>query len=914
MESQLELLETEAEALLDEVRNVQDDADHSQERGNAEEVIETLRHVRVELQRIRTVSAAWAARALKEGREAEPWLVIQRLAPTAFQLHEANTVDGQLDAADMKVWQERIDASRDLVAGMRKASETELNILEKEVADAAVFRGAPLLNPAIPSLPGARSSSGLSLQRCLEKLARVMTDEDAIESSVPFVTVHPDIRRLDVLDQQLQLQMDCRRLEPKLMENEDIAPHTIHSLGIDIVDRGSKLSTTLEEILFSRVKCHSDVLLKKHPASYPQSEASRGAAQKLLASRNAQEGFQGYVKHTVNRIAQLRAVAGIEFEVIPGEDYVLGCNTPLQRLGLYSVCGSVDHEARLDRRTPFWLRSAASKKTSGLGYMDGPQHYAYCGRQRSVRLHTYHLMKRPLSVGQLQSLLADRRFSAALEAVVPPMFRAASWKPSFHLQFMGRNLSGFQQDEVPHGSSDVLEVPYFVAEGIAAALGGVVCPFDLWEAGGRGIERDATSAFLFTDVEANRKLKISRKGWISAVDEDDDDAGPVARLVHGEAIRLSKSHDRVLEGILTPFRLEQYARCGAEWNSVVSATVAPTTKGACSGIEWQHATTPRDLSILQSTDEGDLLDNTSFMQSFTMRDAATAPASVWAPDTVDFMPTSHVLRSLADYGTQHIIDGTTASEVCDGKSFADDDVFRPDNERSFVGTALYTFGLPQRGLGGPVAAFRIAFPATSEALAALEEAIQERDAACGCDVNFLDLVGSLGKQRKHVAAFRSMLFTDFSKDSLYNTLHYKFAAGGFDVVFAAEVPNPVEQLDFYGSHLLSRPNIVERKSFQYPIGTDHTPATTLPMEGKSLAHYKATVRDALQGAVTVDNDIEFSFYDTIELPSPPSRSRSTLVGPRKLRISVTWCIATLLSPTFENIQAAIRCTIRMQPL
>jgi hypothetical protein len=671
MESQLELLETEAEGLLDEVRNVQDDADHSQERGNAEEVIESLQTIKVELTRIRDVCTAWAARALREGREAEPWAVIERLAPTAFSLHATSSVDVRLEAAEMKVWQERIDASRDLVTGMRKASEMELNTLEREAAEAAVFRSAPLLNPEIPSLPGAGSASGMSLRRCLDKLAIEMAQDELDSDDDSFVSEAVDVRRLQVLDQQLQLQMDCRRLEPKLLENEDILPHTIDALGIDIVDRGSKLSTTLEEILFSRAKCHSDVVLKRHPATYPQSEALRGAAQKYLASRNAQEGFQGYVKGTVNRTAQLRAVAGIEFEVIPGDEYVLGCNTPLQRLALYSVCGSVDHEARLDRRTPFWLRSAASKKTSGLGYVDGPQHYAYCGRQRTVRLHTYHVTKRPLSVGQLQSLLSDRRFGPALEAVLPPMFTAATWRPSFQLQFMGRNLSGFQQAEVPQRSDDVLEVPYFVAEGIAAALGGIVCPFDLWEAGGRGIERDPSNAFLFTDVEANRRLTVTRKGWIAAVDEDDD-AGPEARLVHGEVTRLPKALDRVLDDILTPFRLERYARVGMEWNSVLSVIDAPTTQGPCSGLEWHHTTTPRELSILQNIDEADLLDNT-LMQSFALRDASTAPASQWAPDTVEFMPTSHVLRSLADYGTQHIIDGSTASELCDGRTFSADE-------------------------------------------------------------------------------------------------------------------------------------------------------------------------------------------------------------------------------------------------
>lgn len=911
MEAQLELLETEAESMMDEVRHAMKDADSTEECGNAEEVLVALQHIRVEAARIRSACHTWTARASSSGRSTDPWSVVQATAPTVHRISTSDDLVERLDAAELKVWRQRIDSTRDIVTMMRQSNANELKELEKEAADAATYRSAPLLNPAIPSLPGAPSSGTLSYKQCLEDLAKEMARD---YDDTPFTPLSVDERRLQVLDVQLQLQIDCRRLEPKLLENEEVLPAMVRDLGIEIADRTSKLSSTIEEILFARHKVDAALILKQHPPAYPQSEAARSQAEKQLASRNAQEGFQGHIKEIINRMTQLRTISGMSFEMIPGDEYALGCDAPLQRLSIYPVCGSVDHEARLDRRTPFWLKTGASKKKAGLQYQDGPQHFAYCGKARTARLHAYHLSKHPVTIGELQSLLADRRFSGALSKVVPPAYRAAAWRPAFHLQFLGRALSGFQQMEVPHSPDDVLEVPYFVAEDIASVLGGVVCPFDVWEAGGRGAERDPRNAFLFTDVEANQRLAITRKGWISTVDEDDEDPGPTPRQVHGEAIRLKHTAVKALECIMTPLRLERYGRCGVEWNSALRATDMPSTNEPCSGAAWAHSTTPSDLSILQSAhDEVPAPNDALLSQSFALRDSSSVAAAEWAPDNVEFVPTSHVFRSTADYGTQHIIDGSTASELCDGCTFEQDEVFMPQNERSFVGTALYTFGLPQRGLGGPVGGFRVAFPAYEEGAKALAKAVEERDAACGRDVTFLDLVGSLGKQRKHVAAFSAMLFTDVSKDPLYHTAHYRFAAAGFDVVFAAEVPHAVEQIDMYGAHHLSRPGVFERRTFPYPIATDRTPAAMLLMEGRTLEMYKAAVVEALGDGVAVNNDLEFTFYDTVELPPQPSRARSTLVGPRRVAACITWTIATLLTESYENIHSAVRCTIRLRP-
>lgn len=928
--SKLELLQEESLLIRDTICQIEARSGSVEHLGE-DELLALLAKVRSEILEIGLRRTKLTSELPLEEIDAIGWC--------AKELTDAATVV-RLDECELSLWGSRISASRHDIALMKEQATAELQVLEREAQQSDQFNSVSLLHPELPSLPGQGSSTGLSLKQCQAQLERELSsflnerdnNVDVAEKELTLFEVEPsDVRALRTLDAQIQMQMDCRVLEGRTFENEP--PETVdETTSLLIIPKHSNSNSIMAQkvhtILFARAKVLKPLKLTSHPRKYIESEGLRSILTREIGSRNAQEHFSGYVKDTISRVAQLELLAGLQFEVVPGVEYRLGNADPLQRFSVHPVAGSVDHEARLDRRTMFWLMSPASEKKGGIEYVDGPLHYIYSGKSRSIKPHAYYVQKQPLTIRQLNALWSDRRYGDQFEKIIPPQYRNPKWRQRFLPTFLNGKIDGFRVDEVKRrddiddetAADDALEVPYFVAEKICEVLGGVVCPFDIWEAGGRGVESDERQGFLFTELEANRLLKVTRKGWAVQVDVKEERAVP--RMVYGESVRLAKSSVQCLESIKSPFRLEKYGRCGCEWNSVLDVSQSSSDKDKEAALHERlkaFPTTPTGLSILQPPQDEEMMpDGSEFGVTNASicfsRTSGAAPSTVWAPTSCDFIPTTHVMRSTSDYGSQWIYSGTTSSEMCDGTSFQEDITFDPANERAFIGTALYTFGLPQRGLSGPIAAFRVAIPAFTDGFEALKASTQEQVRVCGANITFIELLDGLGKQLKHCRCLRDVVLADTYVDPLFNTKTYLFPGAGFDMTFAAELPNPLSSVALFGSHLLQRPQVVERRTYAFPVGTDHVTAVLLPVDELLFEQLKRQVRGLAEskdgdGAVEVitDNDMEFAYTDTMTMPMPPGRH--VMMGPLVLHLVISWQLSTLLGPQLEKIQAATKCTI-----
>lgn len=830
-------------------------------------------------------------------------------------------------------WTTRVEENRALVAALHSNAAAELAQLHLADKNAESYSSVQLLQPELPSQPGSGSTSAMSLSKLEEKL-RLLNDADSNSSpsGKSFRAEDVATRHLEKLRRQIDLQFQSRHLEGKAFENEpDLF---IRATATAVEQREQKelreavenvttkpFSDTFQRVVYARQKIlHSreggPQLVPGTELDFTTSEGLRATLQKDISSCNALEGFQGHIKDTQKKMAQLNVVGALQFEVVCSTDYALGKQDPLQPFSLYTPVGSVDHEARLDRRTLFWLLSNSSKKTDGIGCVDGPLHHVYSTMPRTLRPHAYYVSKEPITVGQYLQLISDRRFGNALKDVVSFEMLDPERRPRYTPTLLKGEVNGYRMEYEHRGVEGVdhaLEVPYFVAERICEVLGGVVCPLDVWEAGGRGADdpEDARRAFLFTEMKAHKKLIVTRKAWSTQVDDG-------TREVFGESMRLRRDCVGELSALRSPFRLQGYGRMGCEWNSVLTVDKSlDERRKEAHRLQQIVSRTPTGVSILADpSDDEDKVEQSPSL----LRQQSTAVMTIQEPMELRevspfptncvFPPTSHVLRSLTDYGTQIVTEEcTTATEQCDGESFTHDEAFLPANHLSFVGMSLPTFALPSGGtFCPPTAAFRLAFPVFPDGQAALDVAKERSRRLVGREINFVELLEGLGREKRHVTCLKQVQLGLHHVDPLYGTKTFHLPAAGVSVTFAAEHPNPMDSFDLYASHSLQRLQVIERDTFAYPIATDNTAPFALPLQEKELALYLDSVRQIGHVQVTNDSDALFSFEDIVTLPWPPGRH--ALMGPLTVRVEVALHVSSLLDKDVNPIRVVTHLTVK----
>jgi hypothetical protein len=832
-------------------------------------------------------------------------------APTARAVSLAEITES-LDVMESLLWESRIASSRRSIARLKTAALQEAIILEAEVDAARRFDELKLLDPPHPTAPGSKPSETVSLERYQAILAlecRALEGASSLMAAGEVSTPPAADRRLEIVQRQIELQCSCRYLETKLFENEwydgsSSLPQRKESSDEDHVvfpfsqqDMPPPVHPEADIVRFDASPSRRvlEFARQKHEVELPAtvssaaSETLRAACTKEIGSRNAAEGFSGYVKDTIKRMSLLGMLApSLTFEVVPSHEFSLGQADPTARCTLLSVANSVDHEARLDRRTMHWLITESSQKTGGLTYVDGPMHFFFSSLPRKSHLHAFYVAHHPLTVREFNQLCADRRFADKIEHLVPAIMRREEYKMQFTTTYLNKKLFGFTEEERRRtdDDDDALEVPYFTAKAICEALGGIVCPFDVWEAGGVGLEQ---RAHLYQSGDA-KALHPYRVGWRVAVDDG-------TRDVFGTSWRLSADGWRVANAQRTPFRLAKYARRGCEWNSVYDVRKKPNTT-----TNWIPKRALPLLSILLEGGESlpHELENSATQQPTIGVRAEDLPAYRWCPQ-VPCLPMSHVLRSLSDYGTQAIVAGDTMLESCDHRHFVPDEARRTFNEDAFVGCSLNTFAMPNRGIG--VAAFRLAIPVFSEGFEELLRAKDAVDRQCGAHLTMLDIVNDFGKELSHMGCMRGVAPGDRQRDPLSNVDRLLFPASGFELAFSDSIPHVFNRVVFSGAHPQQRLRIVEASTFRHPIATDHSPVLALPLS-KDLDEYKMFLRSCPSSGgalkIEVDDSLELTFRDTITLPMDPERH--VLLGPVVHRVRVSWRFASVLGDNGETME------------
>ena len=625
-------------------------------------------------------------------------------------------------------------------------------------------------------------------------------------------------------------------------------------------------------------------------APTPQSNAALAATLRVIGVANSKENFQGHVKHSQKIAASLKLCAGVEFVTVAAHRYCLGApsggdthlasDAPPPPATLLPVTGSVDRSARLDGRSQHWLLSDASRALEGIQYVGGPPHAMHVSRPRTVDVPAYAVQAAPMTAGQYTALRKDRRFRAKLPEVSPSFLVRNHVAASF--------LSGAASDVVLEPRTTVvddaapLEVPYFLAEKIAEALGCVVCPFDVHEAGTRGAE----SHLFLLDEAALRDpaVNLRRVPWRAAVDDG-------TRLVDGVST--------VVDAAALPQRRSAYGltgviRDGAEWNSMIDVALPDDEGGEV----------PR-LPLLAGTGDGAPADDAASVSPARSDGAVTPGAGVGTvsslagepdarlPDGLEYKPRTHALRSGSDYGTQteHV------------KPLGDRDPHEVAAAAGFVGPSLATFGLPNRS-GPALAAFRLALPCLPNDALALEAELARRDRRRGSGLAFSDIVDCFQLPvRAWTAKFSDLTADETAKDPLYGTRTHRQLAAGFDVEFDAGVPHPLRSISFHAppayvvrpGHPVASVHPVEVNGYGHVLRTDHSGPLLLPGDDAAdaatgftawrtgllvqcaaaeAAHAKVVAQHAEHGThppplrpkVLVDGTGELVFEDTISRP------------------------------------------------
>ena len=840
----LEILDEEAAGVADTVRRIAVmSADRSKRpAGMSDELlIDDIAQARSALAEIRSRFATVLGAGVLE--EAE----VERLAGRSCDA-ETRRLFEALEEADTKVWTGRIEAAKAHLRAMRAAAEDEAASIADTMAREAVARVATVLAPPFPSMPGSAPTSNMSLAAL-----RLVLEQELASSAddVPLAVLSADQRRVGLTAVQVALQIECRRLEEKSFENEEpplaattclVAP-TSSSSPVSANREGSP-TTGGRNLLDSSPKPKEAV--KRLPNLCPNDRPSKVLSQALIAqfdrqvqSVNSIEGYNGYAKHTQKLLAALQLGEACEFVVVPGGRYALGQDDVSCLSTLLPVAGSVDHEARLDRRTMHWLLSPASRKLDGTRFVDGPLHYFYSTRRRDIDLPAFYVSKIPFTITKFKQLLSDRRYSSRLAGLVPDtLLLSRSQRLQFAPTYMAKTgeLDGYTASTPARRSSltgenttsddddDSLEVPYFAAEAIAAALGGVVCPIDVWEAAGMGA--DGRQSHLVTADECS-SLDVHELRWRVMVDNG-------TRQVAGSSWRIGPKGKRLLRRKKTLFGLESFNRQGCEWNSVADV---------CGG---DHCAIPRGTELV---------------------------------------PTTHVLRSLSDLGTQTIVLHDALLPQCDAR-YSPAQNATADNENVFVGTALHNFALPNRNVT-PIAAFRIAIPAFAATRALVDNEMMRMNARCGRNITFADAVLCLGREENAIDCLSGVIIDNTSRDAYFGTKEILLPAAGIDFTISELIPPTLVAVTFHGRHVSQKVAMPERRSFAYPVGIDHMLPEMLPILGPELVESQQAVRASCD--VAIDNLIELAFDDSLTFTDVAGGGHR-----RPLRLRVTWTYATIL--------------------
>jgi hypothetical protein len=512
---------------------------------------------------------------------------------------------------------------------------------------------------------------------------------------------------------------------------------------------------------------------------HSRSRAAQAVAERLIDTTNSIEGNAGYVRETLATIAALK----LPFRVIPAGDYTVGVAADAAGAAdepwtLLPVTASGDRCMHYDQRTPYWLASP-QRDAQSHGAVRRPAAVLFASTpRRTAAVDAWYVAEAPLTIGQYRRLLQHRRFGKLLP-VLPRRWleRRLVACPTF---FGDRAAQVRLVDGGAAADDDALEVPYFVAAQIAAAVGCYVPPDDVFEAACRGVEGND---YAF-DAATAALLETAAVPYGAAIG-----GGRVVETL------LSRS-DAPLDAMdpPSPFGMRGVLRRGAEWNSV-----SPGTTFVCRG-----------------------------------------------GDALPFTPQTHVLRSAADHGTQ---------QTC-----GDGD----EHHRGFVGPALHTCGVPNRGT--PLAAVRLALPLFAAGHARHAATAAASAARCGATLDSAVLVsGFTAPMEAWFRALAPLAPDETATDALYGAQCMLQLAAGFDAVFAAEYPHALEELIFYAAPHLGRGDQVdpvERATFAHDIVTDNS-RITLPIA--DVDAWRCGV-DLAGVAIVEDRDGQLAFTDSIAVP------------------------------------------------
>eukprot|EP00744_Colponema_vietnamica_P012757 GILI01017899.1.p1 GENE.GILI01017899.1~~GILI01017899.1.p1 ORF type:complete len:883 (-),score=131.39 GILI01017899.1:53-2611(-) len=552
--------------------------------------------------------------------------------------------------------------------------------------------------------------------------------------------------------------------------------------------------------LFSRTKV--DVALPPLSATsvtgYDRKDSliAQSGAAKVLSTRNATELFRGPISLQNKKVAALQSY-GIESTLVPCGEYVLGHLNPKENATLLPIAQSFDRSSRLDRRTNYWLASSAPSVIAGIVYEDGPQHYMYTTQPRHVYLHDWSVSTRPITVKQFLAVSRDTRLRAEMERVMlalQPALLDVDIKTAFTpiVSEYGA-LAGFIEEtarRVSHKHSrvdDTIEVPFYVAEAFSRALGGVVCPPDVWEAMATGVGGDQQHFVVPNLDDVPSALGLHQLQWEVGVDKG-------SRGVRGSSWRVAEID--YLNSLTGQFGHELIGRCGGEWNQSITVSSKPLTAAEREAEQGTHINLREHFARLRDAAKpkptpAAILDGSLIMKDATLVPYADASAltkytrrgdadcvealkgfstsvqekviasGLPPPAYADWRPPhcsgggTHILRSGTDHMTQTIFDGKVSSiTTFQGPDHHEVALPAPspkyyDNLHGFVGPNFHTYSLPHKGCA--VAAFRIAIPSCGAGAAILSEGLKSYDTRCGRGITYPDLLRALGRPQDVIA-------------------------------------------------------------------------------------------------------------------------------------------------------------------
>ena len=471
----------------------------------------------------------------------------------------------------------------------------------------------------------------------------VTTAKDALPLDV---LVTSQQRRDEVEQQQLRLQLEYRQHEGRLFENEDkqdVRDPSIHQHP-DYFDKATKKSPPylnekdteflrrFGQTLFARIKGANEFANLPDSYNFVRSVNQAEKQQREIQSANVKQKFEGSVARQLAKVRALESL-GVACALVPSATYCLGQRDPLRHSTLLPIAGSIDRSSRLDGRTNFWLASRAPDFMMSVGggihsakYLDGPAHFMYNTRRRDVFLGNYQVSVKPVTVRQLLSIAdtvlhvnnkrssttsTTNSVSAAMNSI-PHMLIDTHTTVYYEPTMMAGRLESFVEhirkrrvdvrqfpgkvssNEIEQGENvarqmgllfddDTVEVPYFVAAAIAAAVGGVVCPVDVWEAAARGIDNDPTTGFprefILPKMDIEGELGVERLYWHFNVKGE-----RMSRDVPGYSWRICDEGAAQMRSFKGPFGHALLGRQGFEWNSSIPLNAA-SDSDMCREIE-----------------------------------------------------------------------------------------------------------------------------------------------------------------------------------------------------------------------------------------------------------------------------------------------------------------------------------------